>query len=92
MIKKILYMILLAAEFVVGFGTLVLGTVATGWLYFMIISAVWAAAMLFLLIKQKQAASTAKKRNRKVAIALVMLFPFVAAMTGMFWVAFTITC
>ena len=85
-------MILLDAEFVVGFGTLVLGTIATGWLYFTIVSTVWAAAMLFLLIKQEQAADTAKKRNSKVAIALVILFPFVAAMTGMVWFAFTITC
>ena len=42
-------MLLLIAEFVVGFGFLALATVATGWAYFLIVAAVWAIAMVLLI-------------------------------------------
>ena len=80
--KKALYMILLIAEFVVGFGWLVLTTALTGWTYFVIVAAVWAAVMIWLCAKVKKVTSEKGKRKSKVAIALCMLFPLVASIVG----------
>ena len=80
--KKALYMILLIAEFVAGFGLLALATTATGWTYFVIVAAVWAAVMVWLCAKVKKVTSEKGKRKSKVAIALCMLFPLVAAIVG----------
>ena len=80
--KKALYMILLIAEFVVGFGLLALATTATGWAYFLIVAAVWVAVMVLLLAKLKKTPGVEGKRKPKVAIALCMLLPLVAAIVG----------
>lgn len=89
--KKALYMILLIAEFVVGFGWLVLTTALTGWTYFVIVAAVWAAVMIWLCAKVKKVTSEKGKRKSKVAIALFMLFPLVAGIIGFAWVVSTVS-
>ena len=83
--KKALYIILLVAEFLVSFALLTLTTGVTSWTYFVIITAVWAALMVLLLVKLKKTAHASGKRKIKVAIALVMLLPAVAGLAGLGW-------
>ena len=83
--KKALYIILLVAEFLGGFAMLTLTTSVTGWTYFVMITAVWAALLAVLLVKLKKAAQADSKRKIKVAIALVMLLPAVAGFAGLGW-------
>lgn len=83
--KKILYIILLIAEFLVGFALLTLTTSVTGWIYFAIITAVWAVLMVSLLIKLKKIPPANEKRKIKISIALVMLLPTVAGLSGLGW-------
>jgi hypothetical protein len=83
--RKALYIILLVAEFLVSFVMLTLTTSVTSWTYFMIITAVWAALMVWLLVKLKKTAHAGSKRKIKAAIALVMLLPAVAGLAGLGW-------
>ena len=83
--KKILYIILLIAEFLVGFALLTLTTSVTGWIYFAIITAVWAVLMVSLLIKLKKIPPANEKHKIKISIALVMLLPTVAGLSGLGW-------
>ena len=83
--KKALYTILLVAEFLVSFVLLTLSTSVTGWTYFAIITVVWAALVVLLLVKLKKSARESSKRKIKVAIALVMLLPAVAGLAGLGW-------
>ena len=83
--KKALYIILLIAELVGGFGLFLLVTSVTGWVYFSIVTAVWAALMVLLLVNLKKTAYANSKRKIKVAIALVMLLPAVAGLAGLGW-------
>ena len=87
--KKALYMLLLIAEFVVGFGFLALATVATGWAYFLIVAAVWAIAMVLLIAKRKNVVDEAGRRKTKIAIALFMLIPLVSSVVGFTWLVST---
>ena len=83
--KKALYIILLIAELVGGFCFLLLVTSVTGWVYFSIDTAVWAALMALLLVKLKKTGDASGKRKIKVAIVLVMLLPAVAGLAGLGW-------
>ena len=83
--KKALYIVLLAAEFLGGFVLLTLATSVASWTYFWIITAVWAAWMVLLLVKLKKTAHANGKRRIKVAIALVMLLPAVAGLASLGW-------
>ena len=84
--KKALYIILLIAEFVVGFGLLTLVCMgAMGLTYLLVAIAVWAFLMVLLLVKMKKAAGAAAKRKVKVMFALAMLVPLVAALAGLGW-------
>ena len=83
--KKALYIILVVAEFLVSFALLTLTTSVTSWTYFGMITAVWAALMVVLLVKLKKAVDESSKRRIKVAIALVMLLPAVAGLAGLGW-------
>ncbi len=83
--RKALYIILLVAEFLVSFVMLTLTTSVTSWTYFMIITAVWAALLVWSLVKLKKATSVGSKRKIKVAIVLVMLLPAVAGFAGLGW-------
>ena len=82
--KTTLYIILLVAEFVVGFGllTLVSGG-AMGWTYFLIITAVWAALMALLLVKLKKTTDSDLKRKAKRNVALGMLLLLLGAIGGL---------
>jgi hypothetical protein len=83
--KKALYIILLVAEFLVGFALLTLTTSVTSWTYFLIVTVVWAALMALLLVKLKRTVHTGSKRKIQVAIALAMLLPAVAGLAGLGW-------
>ena len=83
--KTILYIFLLIAEFLVGFSLLTLATSVTGWIYFAIITAVWAVLMVSLLIKLKKIPPANDKRKIKISIALVMLLPTIAGLAGLGW-------
>ena len=88
--KKALYIILLVAGLVagVGFLTLIAGG-AVGWTYFLIVTAVWGAVMVLMLVKLKKADDEKKKRAIKIAIPLVMLIPFVSSLFGRTWFVIT---
>ena len=83
--KKALYILLLVAELVGGFWFLVLATSVTGWGYFYLVTAVWAALTALLFVKQKKTCDASGKRRIKVAIALVMLLPAVGGLAGLIW-------
>ena len=83
--KKALYTLLLVAELVGGFWFLVLATSVTGWGYFYLVTAVWAALTALLLVKQKKTCDASGKRRIKVAIALVMLLPAAGGLAGLIW-------
>ena len=83
--KKALYILLLVAELVGGFWFLVLATSVTGWGYFYLVTAVWAALTALLLVKQKKTCDASGKRRIKVAIALVMLLPAAGGLAGLIW-------
>ena len=52
--KKTLYFILLAVEFFVGFLLLVLSSSLAGWPFFAVVTAVWAALMVWQVVKLKK--------------------------------------
>jgi uncharacterized membrane protein len=83
--KKVLYIILLIAELVGGFGLLILATSVTDWGYFSIVTAVWAALMVLMLVKLKKSGDASGKRKIKTAIAFVMLLPAGAGLAGLGW-------
>ena len=82
--KKALYIVLLVVEFVAGFGmlTLVSGGLI-GWVFFGIVTAVWAALMAWLLTRLKKAVGESAKRKAKRNIALGMLIPLLGAIGGL---------
>ena len=86
--KKTLYFILLAVEFFVGFYLLVLSSSLTGWLFFGGVTVVWAALMVWQLVKFKKAKEDKAKRKAKTLIALIMLLPIIAAFGGIFWIGY----
>ena len=82
--KKALYIILLAVEFVVGFGLLTLvANGSWGWPLLGIVTAVWAALMAWLLVRLKKAVGTGAERKAKRNIALGMLVPLLGAIGGL---------
>ena len=86
--KKTLYFILLAVEFFVGFLLLVLSASLAGWPFFAVVTAVWAALMVWQLVKLKKAKEEKAKRKAKILMALIMLLPVVAAFGGIFWIGY----
>ena len=80
--KKALYFILLAVEFFVGFLLLVLASSLAGWPFFAVVTDVWAALMVWQLVKLKKTNEDKAKRKAKTLIALIMLLPAVAAFGG----------
>ena len=86
--KKSLYFILLAVEFFVGFILLALTGGLLGWPFFFIVAAVWAALMVWQIIKLKKAADDKAKRKAKTLMALIMLLPTVASFAGIFWIGY----
>ena len=80
--KKVLYILLLLAELVVGFVLLALSTIAIRWIGFGIVTAIWAALTVWMLTKLKKAEDDSSRRKIKRRIALVMLIPAVAGIAG----------
>ena len=77
--KKVLYAILLLAEFFIGLLLMTLVWSVTLYIPCVIIGVVWAAMMIWQLILLKRTTDAAKKRRIKRNIVLVMLIP-----TGVF--------
>lgn len=50
-----------------------------GWIFFGIVTAVWAALMVVMFAKRKKAADETGKRKAKIGLALVMPIPTVGA-------------
>ena len=86
--KKSFYFILLAVEFFVGMIPLAfVSNLIGGWTFLIVVAAVWAALMLWQLIKLAKAKEDKAKRKSKALIALIMLLPAAAAFTAIFIVA-----
>lgn len=62
-----------------------LASTVTGWIYCAVVAAVWAAMMVWQLAKLKKTTDVKGKSKSKIAIALVMLLPFVASVVGFIW-------
>ena len=82
--KKVLYILLLLVELVVGFALLAVATISIRWIGFCIVTAVWAALTVWMLAKLKKADSDQDRRKVKRWLALVMLLPAVAAVIAIF--------
>ena len=86
--KKVLYFILLAAEFLFGFFLLLQAASWVGWSFFAVITAVWAALMGWQLVKLKKAEEDKAKRNAKILMVLIMNLPAVAVIGGILWIGY----
>ena len=86
--KKALYFILLAVEFLFGFFLLVWAASWVGWSFFAVITAVWAALMGWQLVKLKKAEENKAKRHAKILMILIMSLPAVAAIGGILWIGY----
>ena len=84
--KKALYFILLAVEFLVSFYILVMAAGWFGWSFFCVITAIWAALMGWQLVKLKKAEEEKAKRNAKIFMVLIMSLPAVAAVGAILWI------
>ena len=74
-----------------GFGSLLLVTSVTGWVYFSIVNAVWAILTALLLVLLKKNADEGGRRKLKVAMALVMLIPALAGAADLGWFVWAMT-
>ena len=84
--KKALYIILLAVEFLLGAIILSFVCAFTGWTFLALFFAVWAILFVLLLIKLKKAECDKCRRKIKFLLALDMLIPLVVGI-----VAFIVT-
>ena len=84
--KKTLYFILLAVEFLLGLTLLIMSSILTGWSFFAAVTAVWAPLIVWQLVKLKKAKVDKDKRKAKILMALIMLLPTVATFGGIFWI------
>ena len=84
--KKALYLILLAVEFFVSFIILAMAACWIGWTFFFAVTDVWAALMVWQIVKLKKSAEVKAKRKAKILMALIMLLPAVAAIAGIMWI------
>ena len=83
--KKVLYMILLLAELVVGALLMSWAWVNIGWLPCVIIIAVWAALLAWQVVKLKKNSDAAKARKIKLNIALIMMIPSTSFIITFLW-------
>ena len=75
--KKALYILLLAVEFVLGSLFLSFIAIYTGWTFLFLAFAVWAVLSGLLLAKLKKADDAKQRSKLKIFLALVMLIPLV---------------
>ena len=83
--KKVLYIILLLAELVVGALLMSWAWVNIGWLPCVIIIAVWAALLAWQVVKLKKNSDAAKARKIKLNIALIMMIPSTSFIITVLW-------
>ena len=83
--KKALYLILLLAELFVGFLMVWLVWVNIGWLPCVITIAVWAALLVWQIVKLKKNSDAAEARKIKRNIALIMLIPSTLYIVMLLW-------
>ena len=83
--KKVLYIILLLAELVVGALLMSWAWVNIGWLPCVIIIAVWAALLAWQVVKLKKNSDAAKARKIKLNIALIMMIPSTSFIITFLW-------
>ena len=82
--KKALYIILLALEFVVGALLLSFMTFFSGWKALLLGFVVWAVLSGLLIAKLKKAENDICRRKLKIFLALAMLIPLVVAIVSFF--------
>lgn len=85
MIKKVLYVILLLAELVLGVLLMSLVWVNIGWLPCVIAIAVWGALLAWQLGALKKNSDAVKARKIKRNIALIMLIPSAVYVLMILW-------
>ena len=83
--KKVLYLILLLAELVVGICLMSSAWDSIGWLPCVITIAVWAALLIWQAAKLKKNSDAAKARRIRRNIALIMLIPAVLYVGMILW-------
>ena len=83
--KRVLYIILLIAELVVGALLLSAAWNSIGWLPCVIAIALWAALLVWQIVKLKNNNDAAKARKIKRNIALIMLIPSATYVVTILW-------
>ena len=86
--KKVLYLILLAAEFLFGAFLLVSAATLISWVFAAAVLAVWAALTVWQILALKKATEPKDKKKAKLLIALIMLLPAVASLTAVLVIGF----
>ena len=85
MIKKILYFLLLIAEFVVGCLLMMLAWANTLEIASIVTGVIWAALMVWQIILLTKATDAIARKKIKRNIALVMLIPIAAFIVMLIW-------
>lgn len=83
--KKVLYILLLLAELVIGFLLLSAAWANIGWLPCVIAIAVWAALLVWQIVMLKKNSDAAKAWKIKRNIALIMLIPSAVYLVMILW-------
>ena len=83
--KKVLYIILLIAELAVGALLLSAAWNSIGWIPCVIAIALWAALLVWQLVKLKNNRDAVKARKIKGTIALIMLIPSATYVVMILW-------
>ena len=83
--KKVLYILLLLAELVIGFLLLSAAWANIGWLPCVIAIAVWAALLIWQIVMLKKNSDAAKAWKIKRNIALIMLIPSAVYLVMILW-------
>ena len=86
-LKKVLYIALLVAEFLFGFYILFVTSVLVSWWLLVGVLPVWVALMVWQFIRLKKE-DVKKKGKIKFLIALINLLPTIAALITIFIIGF----
>jgi hypothetical protein len=81
--KRVLYIILLAVEFLLGSLFLSSISIYTGWNFLFLFFTLWAALTALVLVKLKRAESAGRRRKLRIFLALVMLIPLAAGVAAL---------
>jgi hypothetical protein len=83
-LKKVLYIALLVAEFLFGSYILFVTSVLVSWWLLVSVLPVWVALMVWQFIRLKKETDAKKKGKIKFLIALINLLPTIAALITIF--------